>query len=162
MPGIFNGPPGRGAAGTSKAEQREQTHIAAVDGAMVHFREDQVWHEVKVGVSLPLALSGSFGPAVQRMWLTLLDYCVGMESRAVFWSRMEAHAVQNGLEAPGCRLIQLLALTALFGIAAALPLHGTQLGVHWVVCMIVSGHWSLAHGVSYVLAGLPGWVLAFP
>ena len=84
MPGIFNGPPGRGAAGTSKAEQREQTHIAAVDGAMVHFREDHAGHEVKVGVSVRLALSCSFGPEIQGIEVASPDYCVGLESRAEF------------------------------------------------------------------------------
>ena len=112
-----------------QAEQREQTQIAAVaagdreivnqdlpepealmvavDGAMVHFREDQAWHEVTGGVSVPLALSGSLGPGIQGIQASP-DYCVGLESRAEFWSRMEAHAVQNGLEAPRCHLIPLL------------------------------------------------------
>ena len=113
-----------------QAEQQEQTPIAAVaagdreirdpdlpepealmvavDGAMVHFREDHAGHAGKVGVSVPLALRGSLGPGVQGIRLTAPDYCVGLEPRTEFWSRMEAHAVQNGLEAPSCQLIPWL------------------------------------------------------
>ena len=81
-----------------QAEQREQTQIAAVaagereigdlpepealvvavDGAMVHFREDHAWHEVKTGVSVPLALSGSLRPGILGIELASPDYCVGL------------------------------------------------------------------------------------
>ncbi len=67
--------------------------MVAADGAMVHFREDHAWHDVKVGVAVPLALSGSFRPGVLGIELASPDYYVGVESRAEFWSRMEARAV---------------------------------------------------------------------
>ena len=36
------------------------------------------------------------------------DYCLGLESRPDFWPRVYAHAVQQGLETPSCRLVALL------------------------------------------------------
>ena len=99
--------------------------MVAVDGAMVHFREDHAWHAGKVGVCVPLALSSSLGPGVLGIELASTDYCVGVESRTDFWSHMEAHAVQNGLEAPSCHVIQWLGDGAHgIGEEGAAHLHG--------------------------------------
>ena len=82
-----------------QAEQREQTQIAAVaagDREIVDLPEPEAWMgpwstfarimpgEVKVGVSVPLALSCSFGPEIQGIEVASPDYCVGLESRAEF------------------------------------------------------------------------------
>ena len=82
--------------------------LVSVDGAMVQFCEDHAWHEVKVGVSVPLALSSATGPTVRDVGMASPDYCLGLESRPDFWPRVYAHAVQQGLETPSCRLVALL------------------------------------------------------
>lgn len=76
--------------------------LLLADGAMIH--TDAAWHEAKVGVCQPLVRTGpttftSQGPA---------DYCVGFESRAAFWPRFYAHAVQTGIQDPRCQLIVLI------------------------------------------------------
>ncbi len=58
--------------------------------------------------------------------------------------------------------VQISILAALLMLIAALPLRGQSVVAHWVIYMIVSGHWSVTQGVTYVLFALPAWVLAFP
>ena len=80
----------------------------SVDGAMCPVVCGSCLAEVKVGVSVPLALSSSTGPAVRGVGMASPDYCLGLESRPDFWPRVYAHAVQQGLETPSCRLVALL------------------------------------------------------
>ena len=94
--------------GGDPGPQGPEALLVSVDGAMVQFCEDHAWHEVKVGVSVPLALSSSTGPAVRGVGMASPDYCLGLESRPDFWPRVYAHAVQQGLESPSCRLVALL------------------------------------------------------
>lgn len=76
--------------------------VIAVDGAMVH--TEGAWHEAKVGVCQPLRRTAE-GPVVPH---GEPDYCVGFESRAEFWRRLDAHAVATGVTSPRCRLVALI------------------------------------------------------
>jgi hypothetical protein len=85
--------------------------IVSVDGAMAPFRVGHAYHEVKVGVCLPLGR----GPATPSaspipVWQPLreADYCLGLEARPDFWPRVRAHALALGLDAPSCQTIILL------------------------------------------------------
>ena len=85
--------------------------IVSVDGAMAPFRVGHGYHEVKVGVCLPVRrvpATPSASPIPVWQPLREADYCLGLEPRPDFWPRMRAHALALGLDAPSCQTVILL------------------------------------------------------
>jgi hypothetical protein len=82
--------------------------MVAVDGAMVQFREENAWREVKGGGCVPMTLTSAAESSVEGERMQPPDFGVGWEPRPAFWFRVYAHAVQIGWDARPCRLIALL------------------------------------------------------
>jgi len=110
-PGPEDRPASAGDDGDRPPSLAPDALIVSVDGVMAPFKAGHAYHEVKVGVCVPLQRvsttpSASKTPAWQP--LQAADYCLGLEARPEFWRRVRAHALDLGLDAASCQLVVLL------------------------------------------------------
>jgi hypothetical protein len=82
--------------------------LVEADGALVHLDDD--WHEVKVGLAVPLGPTQRVDPETGRATLALgqPSYGAGFEPAEVFWYRLYVEACRRGLGSAALTLIVVL------------------------------------------------------